>query len=252
LREERQRRLAAQRRGRQLRTAFVVALAAAAVFGVYSLYTSQLFAVEEIELLGSERLTRTHVLDVASVPEDATLLRFPGQDVTERLEADPWIRSATVTRDFPHGMRIRIVEREPSAYVDLGEASVWLIDPTGVIIAEQSATETETLVVIRDLQPVEPEPGVRTGSEPLLNALAVWEGISEELKSMTRVVSAPSIDKTTLVTVDDVEILIGSAEEIETKDVIAREILAEHGEAVVYVNVRTVERPTWRGVDAAE
>ncbi len=126
-------------------------------------------------------------------------------------------------------MRIRIVERTPAAYVDLGAESVWLIDPSGIVIAEQSAAETETLVVIRDLQPIEPEPGVRTGSEPLLNALEVWAGLSPELQSMTRFVSASSVDKTALVTVDEIEILVGSSEDIGTKDVIAREILTEHG-----------------------
>jgi cell division protein FtsQ len=251
-REERERRLASQLRTRRLKIAGLVLLVGAVFYGVYSLYTSQLFAVETIEIVGTERLTQDRVLELAAVPQDATLLRFPGEDVTQRLEEDPWIQSATVSRDFPDGMRVRVVERRPAAYVDLGEESVWVIDPSGVIIAEQSATETETLVVIRDLQPIEPEPGVRTGSEPLLNAIAVWEGLSPELRAMTRVISATSIDKTALITVDEVEILVGSAEEIETKDVIAREILADNGDAVVYVNVRTVERPTWRGVEANE
>lgn len=251
-REERERRLASQRRAKQLKILALSALVVAVVYGLYSLYNSQLFAIETVEILGAERLAQDQVLEVAAVPSGATLLRFPGQDVTERLRANPWIESATVTRDFPHGMRIRIVERQPAAYVDLGEESVWLIDSTGIVIAEQSATETETLVVIRDLQPIEPEPGVRTGSEPLLNALRIWEGLSPELAAMVRAISAASIDKTTLIGVDEVEILVGSSEEIVTKDVIAREILAEHGDAVVYVNVRTVERPTWRGLDSAE
>jgi cell division protein FtsQ len=251
-REERERRLVRQRRVQRLKIVGVVVVVAAVLFGIYSLYTSQVFAVEEIEVIGAERLTEERVLEIAAIPADATLLRFPGSDVAQRLEEDPWIAEATVARDFPRGMRIRIEERVPAAYVDLGGESVWLIDSSGVVIAEQSAAETQTLVVIRDLQPIEPEPGVRTGSEPLLNALQVWAGLSPELQSITRAVSASSVDKTALVTTDEIEILIGSSEEIETKDVIAREILSEHGDAVVYVNVRTVERPTWRGVDSEQ
>ena len=251
-REERERRLVRQRRMQRLKVTGLAVLVAAVLFGVYSIYTSQLFAVEEIQIVGTERLTRERVLEIAEVPTDITLLRFPAQEISARLEEDPWIASATVTRDFPSSMRLRITERTPAAYVDLGAESVWLVDSSGIIIAEQSAAETETLVVIRDVQPIEPEPGVRTGSEPLLNALEVWAGLSPELQSMTRFLSASSVDKTALVTVDEIEVLVGSSEDIETKDVIAREILAEHGDAVVYVNVRTVERPTWRGVDSAE
>jgi cell division protein FtsQ len=229
-----------------------VLLVIALIVGVAMLYNSQVFAVSAIEVTGVSRLTEDEVLTLAAVPSDATLLRFPAEGITERLLSNPWIAEAYVTRDFPDGMRVRIVERQPAAYLDLGQESVWVVDDTGVTIAEQSATETGTLVVVRDLQPIEPTPGEKTGSEPILNALGVWRGLSPELKERTRAISAPSIDRTTLVTHDDIEILVGAAEEMESKDLIAREILAEQAGSVVYINVRTIERPTWRGLERDE
>ncbi|MBU4555302.1 MAG: hypothetical protein KJ747_00320, partial [Actinobacteria bacterium] len=81
------------------------------------------------------------------------------------------------------------------------------------------------------------------------NALRVWKALSSELRAKTRTISAPSVDKTALMTTDDIAIFMGSSEDIERKDLVARRILEEQAGKVVSINVRTVDRPTWRGVD---
>ena len=88
-------------------------------------------------------------------------------------------------------------------------------------------------------------------SKELLNATKVATGLSPELKAMTRAISAPTVDKTAVITNDDVEIFIGAATQLAAKDRIIREILRREKGKVVYINVRVVERPTWRGLDAA-
>ena len=90
---------------------------------------------------------------------------------------------------------------------------------------------------------------MRTTSPELLNALAVLGGLSAELRSKVRTVSAPTVDRTALILPGGVQVFFGSAEEVAKKDSIARAILAEN-KNVVYVNVRVVDRPTWRGVDS--
>lgn len=219
------------------------------VAGIVSIYRSDVFLVEQVEVAGNQHLTADEVQSIAAMPEGATLLRFPGTLMKERLEADPWIESATVTRDFPDTLAIRVVERIPVALVDRGDATFWLVDGDGYMITE-SAPDTETaMIVIRDVTGLDPQPGMRTLSEPLLNALAVWAGMSDELRTRVRAISAASIDKTALITTDDIEIFVGSAEDMETKDAVARRILEEEAGKVVYINVRTVDRPTWRGVE---
>ena len=248
-REQRQQRLRKQRLRTRLRLGAIVLLALGLVWGVIAIYQSSLFAVQSVEVVGNDRIDVDRVLEIAQVPQDATLLRFSGAAVKERLEADPWVSEALVTRDFPDAMRIRIAEREPVAYVDTGTEAYWLVDPEGFVVARETPDTTATLVVLRDLEGFEPEVGVESPHVPLLNALAVWEGLGPELRARTRAILASSTDKTTLVTTDDIQILVGSAEDIGRKDLIAREILEEHAGSVVYVNVRTVERPTWRAVE---
>ncbi len=43
---------------------------------------------------------------------------------------------------------------------------------------------------------------------------------------------------------------VGSADQIAKKDQLVRQILAKE-KKLVYINVRVVDRPTWRGLDAA-
>lgn len=246
-RELRERRLREQRMKVRLRVFSIVATVALVIAGIVSIYQSPLFAIENVTVVGNAHLSADDVRELAAVPDNATLLRFPARSVGERLEANPWISSALVTRDFPDTMRIRVTEYTPAALVDTG-AEFWLVDASGFVIAKQSLDTTSALITIRDLDGFEPVQGERSTLEALRNALKVWEGIGDELRDRTRVISAPSVDKTALMTKDDITIFIGSAEDINRKDVVARRILQEQAGKVVSINVRTVDRPTWRGV----
>jgi cell division protein FtsQ len=54
-----------------------------------------------------------------------------------------------------------------------------------------------------------------------------------------------------LVLKNDIQVFVGSSDEIAKKDLIARAILGKE-KKVVYVNVRVTDRPTWRGLDSAD
>jgi cell division protein FtsQ len=219
----------------------------AVIGGCVAVYRSPLFAVRRIEVVGNVRLSSQAVRGLARVPTDSTLIRFPADAVAERVAKDPWVASVTVSRLFPDGMRIRIVERQPVAMVDAG-ATLWLVDSTGMVMAQRSSEQTASVVVVRDVPGLDPKPGRRTTSEALMNAIGVLEGISDRLRAMIGSISAPSIDGTTLYTREKVEIVFGDAAEARVKDALVLRILDEHRGKVVSIDVRTVDRPTWRGL----
>jgi len=248
-RDERERRISETRRRRQIRIAIVVAVVVTIVTGTISLYRSQLFSIDEVQVIGAERLTVDTVRSRAAVPDDATLLRYPAQEIKERLLGYAWIAEAQVTRDFPHTLRIRIVERKPVALVDTGE-TFWAVDETGMVLGEQSLEETSTLPVVRDVPGLDLKAGRASTSEVLINALKVLSGISAELHGELRAVTAPSIDETTLLTTENVEILIGEGTELETKSLRALTIMRKYAGNVVFIDVRSTERdPVWRGLE---
>jgi cell division protein FtsQ len=247
LRDARGVRLAAQRRSLRMRTALVVVAISSVIFGCVALYKSPLLTVKRVEVVGTVHVTQQRVRTLALVPADATLIRFPADAVAERVARDPWVASVTVSRLFPDGMRIRVTEREPVAMVDAG-STFWLVDRTGMVMAKRSVELTASAIVVRDVPGLDPKVGRRTSSEPLMNAIAVLAGVSQRLRSEIGSISAPTIDGTTLYTRDRVEIVFGDATEARTKDALVLTILDEHRGKVVSIDVRTIDRPTWRGL----
>lgn len=219
----------------------------AVIGGCIALYSSSLFTIRTVEVVGAAHVSPAAVRSLARVPAGATLIRFPSDAVAQRVSANPWVASVSVSRVFPSGMRIRITERTPIAVLDNGQ-TLWLIDGSGMVIAPPTTETSGTLPVIRDVPGLDPKPGRRTVSEPLLNALKVLTGISRPLAATVRTVSAPSVDGTVLLTSAHVEITIGEAIDLPTKDSLARRILAEQKGKVVAIDVRVTDRPTWRGL----
>jgi len=246
-REERERRQSARRRARRRRFIAVAVIVGALVAGAVVLYESQAFEIESVNVVGTAELTEATVLERAAVPPGTTLLRVPASAIEARLLADPWIGEVVISRDFPSTLRIRIRERTPAALVDTGDA-FWMVDSSGLVLAQESLETTRPLVAVRDVPGFEPRLGKTSNSDALVNALRVLGGISPELKSTVRAISAPSVDETTLITVNGVEIMVGEAENLPEKSVLAQGILQEQGSGVVFIDVRSIERPVSRGL----
>lgn len=246
-REERDRRRAQRIRRARLRVAAIIVALLALASGAVALGNSDVFDVRTVEVVGMSRLTADEVRVLAAVPEDATLLRFPADAIKERLLANPWVAEVAITRDYPHTLQVRVTERVPLALVDTGE-QLWVVDGQGMVLGARSAEETGTLIVVRDVPGLDLAPGRTAVSEVLVNALRVLSGVSDAVRTITRAVTAPGIDETMLVTADNVEILVGQADELEKKSLIIEEILREQAGSVVFIDVRSTERPVSRGL----
>jgi cell division protein FtsQ len=230
-----------------VRVVAAVVAVLAIVFAGVAVYDSSLFAITSVEVVGSSHLTPDAVRRLAAVPSDATLIRFPADSISARVAADPWVATVAVTRVFPDAMRIRIVERAPVGVVRAGTSS-WLIDGTGFVMAPAAAAATSTLPAIQDVAGLDLKAGRRTTSEPLLNAVRVLAGITPQLLSTVRTLSAPTIDGTFLLTKDKVEIVVGEAVSLEAKSRGALGVLAAQRGRVVSIDVRDPGRIVSRGL----
>lgn len=250
-RQDRERR---QRIIRVRRIALVVAAllaVASCVWGAGALYRAPIFELETISVQGTSHLDRTEVLRVADIQRRIPLLRVNTSVIEKRLEQNPWVQEAKVSRDFPNMLRISIVERKPAVVVDMGGTDLWVVSEDGFWLDMRGEEQTAT-VVVRDISGLSPVAGRRAVSQELGNAVQVAMGISPQLRKITRAISAPSIEKTAIITEDDIEIYIGEAADIEAKDRVVRKILQREKDKVVYINVRVVDRPTWRGLNSED
>lgn len=245
-RQNRERRQAVGRLKAAATVAGALLALAALGWGLHALFTGPAFQTREIEVRGTRELSRDDVLLLAEVPPDVALLELDTRGVRRRVQADPWVESAQVSRRLPDTLVIEIVERVPGAIVDTGGADLWIVSVDGHWLGTRT-TEASGTLSIREVGDITPEAGERVESEVVMNAVKVASGLSPELRARTRMISAPTIERTALILDDETEVFIGEAEDLALKDRIAREILARE-KRVVYINVRVPSSPTWRGL----
>ena len=219
------------------------------VVGLLQLRHARTFAVRNIRVSGVSQITTETVIALAGVPPGATLIDADRRVIARRVGMNPWVASVKITRDFPHTLVLRVVERTPGAWVNTSKRAAWLVSTDGTWLRARSKADTLPLAVITDAEGLSPEVGRPAGSKEISNALAVLTGLSPRLRALVKFCSAPSVEKTALVTKTGVQIFIGPATEMKKKDAVVREILAREKGKLVYINVRTPDRPTWRGLD---
>lgn len=117
-------------RQRRLVAVVVVGLVVVALAAWAFTYTP-VFDAHHIRVLGAETLRPDAVRNLAGVDGSTNVLHLDTDAVVGRLLANPWIASASVQRDLPGTLLVRIVERRPVAVVTaMGETSVLASDGT--------------------------------------------------------------------------------------------------------------------------
>lgn len=225
-----------------------------------------LFPVKAVAVEGASTLTEEEVTQMAAVPEGSTLLRVNTAEIEDRLEGSPFVKTAKVSRELPGTLKVDITEDEIAAIVEITSMETrrterWAIDSDGVWIVQipdegsEEAANIPTSVYERlgDYRtivdvPVGPAPvaGTKCTDAPVLNALQIINGLSTELKDKVVTVSATDNHNTTLVLEDGVEISFGDSSDIRTKERICLKLLEENEGMIASINVRVVDRPTWR------
>lgn len=85
----------------------------------YALTTPR-FAIDEIVVEGTRRLTREQVLSLSGVQSGDNIFQVDLEEVEVALLENPWVLSARVLRRLPGSLRIELTERVPQALLVLG------------------------------------------------------------------------------------------------------------------------------------
>lgn len=92
---------------------------------------SSLLRLRHLEVVGTSSLTRAEIVRLAALSPSTNVLWFDAGAVERRLESDPWVARATVSRRLPGTIRISVVERAPVAMIR-GEGGFRLLATDGV------------------------------------------------------------------------------------------------------------------------
>lgn len=245
----------------------IVALVAVLIGGIV-LYNSDVFTVENVTVKGSEHLTAEELTDLVSIPQGTTLLRIDAESIKSQLLQNPWVKDVSVNRIFPDTVELSLTERTIVAIVDVPSANAqttekWAIASDGMwlmVLPDQNSEEARSISakIYEDAQSVlhitnvpygiAPKAGSYNTDDNVRNALAIVDGFSTSLADQVKVVSATGTDTTTLILKNGIEISFGSADNIREKERVCLQLMQQYAGKITYINVRVVDKPTWRSV----
>lgn len=266
--QTRAKRAQARYRRYMVRIIIVVAFVGALLIGWTALYSSDMFTITNVKVTGVEHLTATEMTELASVPSNTTLLRVDTAAIENRLKKDAWVESVAIHRQFPDTLELVITEREIAAVVEIpidnaqttqdwaiASDGMWLMpipelgSEASKTISDQVYEDAENVLDISDVPyGTQPEIGAYCTDANINNALAIVDGLTTDLADRVKTVLATGTETTTLILDDGVTIAFGTAEDIRDKERVVKQLLDENPGKITYINVRVVDRPTWRSL----
>lgn len=116
--------------------------------------TSPRFAIGEIITTGAKRRTPEELASIAGLGKGQNIFSIDLDDARSRLLADLWISEATLTRQLPGTLFLRVVEREAAAIVATDDGSAkgggetYLVTREGAIIKRLESGDPSDFTVV--------------------------------------------------------------------------------------------------------
>jgi cell division protein FtsQ len=140
----------------------VIVLVAAGV----TLTRTSVFGARTINVRGTAHLTPSDILRIAGIESGTNVITFDAVAAERRLERDPWIADATITKDLPSTVSIDILERVAVAVVE-SEGILRLVADDGVLLEAALPRLATGLPHIASAEEGAPEPtteGIRAAA----------------------------------------------------------------------------------------
>jgi cell division protein FtsQ len=178
-------------------------------------YFSSALAVDGVEVTGATTVGADQIRAAAAVPSGRPLARVDLKAIENRVEALAIVRSADVSRKWPHHILIAIEERVAIAVVEIG-GRLRGMDAAGVVFRDY-----------RHPPPGLPRVETSTGTpaDALREAARVISALPEELSTTVDHVEVETVDQISLVLRDGRTVIWGSADQSAEKANVLADLL---------------------------
>jgi cell division protein FtsQ len=206
-----------------------------------TLTRSPFFAARTIDVRGASHVARSEVLGIAAVTHDTNVFTLDAGAAERRLERDPWIADATVTKELPSTLVIDIHERIAVAVAESDGVLRLVADDGALLDAARPRDAVGIPSIVTDAEGVEPSPEAVGGAARAIAAMA---------PTLRRRIDAVSILPDGQLRVDlssGASAAYGEITELQEKAMALRALLdyaAEQGATVVSADVRVPSAPT--------
>jgi cell division protein FtsQ len=133
--------------------------------------SAKAFATREVEVTGASRLSHDEVLAAAGLALGRNVFEVSPEQAKARLEQNPWVAEAHVTRRLPGSYRIEVIEQQPAALLQL--EALYLVSEEGSVLKPLSADDPTDLPVITGVDPEHFRSDLAFRNSLLVNAVAL-------------------------------------------------------------------------------
>ncbi|HMQ50502.1 MAG TPA: FtsQ-type POTRA domain-containing protein [Anaerolineae bacterium] len=123
------------------------------ISALYVLFTSSAFFVYGAEIRGNVAVSAREIYNVAGIDSQSVFWIRPAE-ITQRIQAIPNIKSASVAVRLPARVLIQVEERRPQLLWKTGD-TVWWIDEEGTVVPPKANMEDMLTIIDDDRQPLE-------------------------------------------------------------------------------------------------
>jgi len=153
------------------------ALSVGLLSGYQFLSSARWLRAQDIVVSGVGDSMRGAVINLSGITNEDSLLSIDPAAVERNIEQHPWIKAVSVTRSFPHTLRIEVKHEEPIAVAVLGR--MWLMNREGVLFKSVAGNDPIDFPIIT---------GLRAGDE----------GVSGHLKRVAVFLATYSLSRAAL------------------------------------------------------
>ncbi len=201
---------------------------------IWLVFFSTTLQVKKVAVVGNDLLSDNRVREIAQVPLGEPLALVDLSRADARVGALAEVKSVDVTRTWPDGVRISVVERTAVAVVELA-GRLRGLDADGVVFREYKNVPQGMPRV---------QASGSAGTDALREAATVVSALPEDLASRVDHVEVETVDQITLVMRDKRQVLWGSAEQSALKAEVVDKLLA--AQKAPYYDVSVPGNPTYR------
>ena len=119
------------------------------ISGYHFLSSAQWLRVQSIVVTGVEDSMKGSVINLSGITDEDSLLSVDMAAVKRNIEEHPWIKAASVTRDFPRTLHIEVHHEEPIAVVLLDR--MYLMDREGILFKDIGKNDPVDFPIITGL-----------------------------------------------------------------------------------------------------
>jgi cell division protein FtsQ len=157
---------------------------------IVTLLTSPRLGITCVEVVGAQSVPNSLIVWQAGIPEGANIIRLRPSRVARRVASLPAIRTAAVSRRFPHTVVIEVTERIPALFVSRPQGPLYL-DQDGVCF-EKIAQDVLPAVELVGIPTERFAPGRRLADRRLPAALEACARAQREGLPPRRLVVGPA------------------------------------------------------------